>query len=457
MIYNDLQGFVLKLRQLNSTRQRSAFVMTFGCQQNEADSERMRGILLDAGYIIKDSYQGVDLIIVNTCAIREHAEMKVLSMLGNFKSEKRANPELIVGVVGCMAAEEHIVRLIKTKFHYVSFTLTPGLIHTLPEVLCSLSEGGSRRFDMEGEQCEIVEGIPSVRLVQHRAWIPIMYGCNNFCSYCIVPYTRGRERSRSSSDILDDCTRCIRDGAKELFLLGQNVNSYSADIDFADLLSSISRLDGDFIIRFMTSHPKDVSDKLIDVMASGQEKIAPYFHLPLQSGSNKILSIMNRTYTRERFLEIADKLRNKIPGITLSTDVIIGFPGEGEDDFLDTLDVLRRVRFDSVFAFNYSPRQGTPAARMEGAVDASVKEERMKRLLSMQDEISLERNKEYVGRIERVLVDSLSKRGELGTYSGRTMSNKLVHFVSDDTSVGEFINIEIEEARAFELIGKIKK
>ena len=457
MVYSDLEGLVLKLRQLNIINPKSAYVMTFGCQQNEADSERMRGILIDSGFSIKDSYEGADVIIVNTCAIRQHAEMKVLSMLGNFKSEKRANPDLIVGVVGCMAAEDHIVRLLKTKFHYVSFTLTPGLIHTLPEVLFSLIEGEPRRFLKEGEYVEIVEGVPTARLTKHRAWIPIMYGCNNFCSYCIVPYTRGRERSRESKDVIADCKTAIKEGAREIFLLGQNVNSYSADINFAKLLLSISSLEGDFIVRFMTSHPKDVSDELINVMSAGSDKIAPYFHLPLQSGSNKILSLMNRTYTRERFLEIAKELRERIPGITLSTDVIIGFPGEGEDDFLDTLDILECVRFDTVFAFNFSPRSGTPASTMGGVVEAEVKDERMQRLLYMQDKISLERNLPYVGRTERVLVDSISKRSGACTYSGRTISNKLVHFLSDDSYIGEFVNIEITEARAFELIGKIKK
>jgi tRNA-2-methylthio-N6-dimethylallyladenosine synthase len=356
-----------------------------------------------------------------------------------------------------MAAEEHIVRLIKTKFHYVSFTLSPGLVHTLAEVLCSVIDEGIRRFDKESECESIVEGIPSVRLTKHRAWVPIMFGCNNFCSYCIVPYTRGRERSRASGDIISDCERYIKEGVKEIFLLGQNVNSYSADMNFAKLLEAISRIDGDFIVRFMTSHPKDVSNELIEVMASNSDKIAPYFHLPLQSGSNRILSLMNRTYTRDRFLEIAKNLRAAIPGIALSTDVIIGFPGETEEDFLDTLAVLREVKFDIVYAFNYSPRKGTPAADMDGAVAPEIKDDRMQRLLLLQDNISLMQNQPYLGKCVRVLVDSVSKRGELGTYTGRTASNKLVHFISDASSIGEFVNIEITEAKAFELIGKIKK
>ena len=448
---------MLRVRELIGTDKKSAYVMTFGCQQNEADSERIRGMAVAMGYCLAESYEDADLIVVNTCAIREHAEMKVLSMLGNFKAEKSRNPDLIIGIVGCMAAEAHVVELLKTRFHYVTFTIEPNMLHLLPEALLLKLESGKRSFIIGKDEGKITEGLPCRRTSRHKAWVSIMYGCNNFCSYCIVPYTRGRERSRESSIILDECRALIADGVKEITLLGQNVNSYKSDIDFATLVESIAKIDGDFIIRFMTSHPKDVSDRLIEVMAAYRDKVAPYFHLPLQSGSDRILAAMNRTYTRLHFLNIAKKLRDRVPGIALSTDVIVGFPGEDESDFEDTMSVLREVEFDLVYAFKFSPRKGTPASTMSEQVSADIVDARMSRLLSMQDEISLKRNLPYSGTDVRVLVDSRSKRGENNTYTARTASNKLVHFTSDEDHVGEFVSVTVEHAGAFELIAKIKK
>ncbi len=443
-----------RVREILEGKERFAYVLTFGCQQNEADSERMRGIAEEMGYTIINTHVGADLIIVNTCAIREHAEMKALSMLGNFKEEKRKNPDLIIGVVGCMAAEAHVVDMLKQKFHYVTFTLEPNMLYKLPEAVLFKLLDGKRTFVLNEDRGEIAEGLPCKRSSGHRAWVSIMYGCNNFCSYCIVPYTRGRERSRDSADILDECKNLVADGCREITLLGQNVNSYKSDIDFPSLIEAIANIDGDFLVRFMTSHPKDVSDRLIEVMREYRGKIAPYFHLPLQSGSNRILKLMHRTYTRERFLTIAEKLRAAVPGICLSTDVIVGFPGESDEDFEDTMDVLSRVRFDSVYAFRFSPRAGTPAASMTEIVSPSLVDERMARLLAFQDTVSEECNKPYVGTVQRVLVDSLSKKAELGTYSARTDTNKLVHFTSSEARVGEFASVLIEKAGAFELLGK---
>lgn len=396
----------------------------------------------------------IRLIIVNTCAIREHAEMKALSMLGNFKAEKKKNPDLIIGIIGCMAAEEHVVEMIKTKFHYVTFTLEPSMLHKLPEAVYSKMAEGKRTFICKADEGKIVEGIPCERRHKHKAWVSIMYGCNNFCSYCIVPYTRGRERSRKREDIITECAELVAGGCREITLLGQNVNSYRSDIDFAGLLEKIASIDGNFIIRFMTSHPKDVSDKLIEVMARHRDKIAPYFHLPLQSGSDRILKLMNRTYTREHFMSIVEKLRTAIPGLCLSTDVIVGFPGEDNADFEDTLDILKRVEFDIVYSFRYSPRVGTPAAEMGGAVAPEIMDSRMKKLLAMQDEISLKKNLPYIGTVQRVLVDSISKKGEPRTYTARTDTNKLIHFTSDSAKIGQFTRVVIEKAGAFELIGK---
>jgi tRNA-2-methylthio-N6-dimethylallyladenosine synthase len=278
-----------------------------------------------------------------------------------------------------------------------------------------------------------------------------MYGCNNFCSYCIVPYVRGRERSRSVNDILSECRSLVDDGVKEITLLGQNVNSYRGECDFASLLERIAAIEGDFIIRFMTSHPKDVSDSLIDVMSRYSPKIAPYFHLPLQSGSDRILKAMNRTYNRERFLSIVDKLRAKIPDICLSTDVIVGFPSETEEDFRDTLDILDKAKFDMVYAFKYSPREGTPAAKMSEQVSMDLKEERIARLLKMQDAISYSNNEKYVGSVMTVLVDSLSKRKDKNTVNARTYGNKLVHFEGDESMIGKYMQVKIDRAGIYEL------
>ncbi len=454
--YKVLLPEIARIRELNYGKERTAFVMTFGCQQNEADSERVRGMLTDMGYTIAEDYSDADIIVVNTCAIRAHAEDKALSVLGNFKAVKAKNPELIVCVIGCMASEPHIVELLKTKFHYVSFTLEPNMLHRLPEAILAKLEDNRRSFILGMDTGEIFEGAPIQRMNAHRAWVSIMYGCNNFCSYCIVPYTRGRERSRDSAAVIEECKELIDDGVKEITLLGQNVNSYKSDVDFATLVERIASLEGDFLIRFMTSNPKDVSDRLIEVMGKYTSKVAPYFHLPLQSGSNRILKAMNRKYTKESFLDIVDKLRAAVPQIALSTDVIVGFPGEDESDFLDTLDVLRRARFDLVYSFRFSPREGTPAAKMYNMPPADVVDERMERLLKMQNEISYECNLSYVGRVERVLVDAISKKSELGTYSARTASNKLVHFAADNVKTGEFINVEIVKAGAFDLIGKIQ-
>ena len=428
-----------------------AHVMTFGCQQNEADSEKVRGMLIDMGYIISDDYTECDVIIVNTCAIREHAEMKALSMLGNFRAVKRKNQTLMVGVIGCMAAEPTVVNKLKTDFHYVTFTIEPNMLHTLPSLILKNLENKKRSFVLGEDMGDIVEGAPIFRGSKSKAWVSIMYGCNNFCSYCIVPYVRGRERSRDSKVILDECRALAEDGIKEITLLGQNVNSYKSDITFASLLEKIAQISGDFIIRFMTSHPKDVSNELISVMAKYKGKIAPYFHLPLQSGSDNILKAMNRTYDTKRYLEVVSKLKNAIPDISLSTDIIIGFPGESEEDFENTMRILKEVRFDMVYSFLYSPREGTKAAKMENFVKEEDKNNRMSMLLKEQDIISYEKNLPYLEKIERVLVESKSEKGGKDIYTARTGSNKLVHFKSDIDYIGKFIDVKIERIGAFDL------
>ena len=460
MIYNvkdgDYTEYVRQVRLINSESQKKVYIFTFGCQQNEADGEKMLGMAETMGYERTEEAENADLIILNTCAIRQHAEEKALSMLGRFKALKKKNNDLIIGVCGCMAAEAHIKELLKNDFHYVTFTLEPNMLHQIPKLIHRALTAGKRSFVIGEDKGDIAEGMPVTRRFTHKAWVSIMYGCNNFCSYCIVPYVRGRERSRSCDDIINECKELIRDGVKDITLLGQNVNSYKGETDFAGLLQKIAEIDGEFTIRFMTSHPKDVSDSLIEVMAKYSPKIAPYFHLPLQSGSDRILKAMNRTYNRERFLSIVNKLRDNVPGICLSTDVIVGFPSETEDDFLDTLDVLTKARFDMVYAFKYSAREGTPAARMADKIDVSVKDERIERLLRMQDEISLANNEKYVGSKMTVLVDSLSKRKNMNTVNARTYSNKLVHFEGDESMIGKYINVEIERAGVYELYAKTK-
>ena len=371
----------------------SAFVLTFGCQQNEADSERLRGMLDEMGYGKASSAEAADVILLNTCAIREHAELKALSIIGSFKHLKEKNPALLIGVCGCMSAEAHRVDELKRRYPYVSFTLEPAALYTLPKVLATVMKKKKRQFPL-GAPDVVAEGVPVSREHKHRAWVSIMYGCNNFCSYCIVPYVRGRERSRESTEIMSEVRTLVLGGAKDVTLLGQNVNSYRSDMDFPELLQKLDAIEGDFVLRFMTSHPKDASDKLIEVLKTAKH-IEPHFHLPLQSGSDRILLAMNRHYNRERYLSVVEKLRAALPNIVLTSDIIVGFPGETEEDFAQTLDILKAVGFDSVYSFIYSPRKGTPAAKMENAVPSSLQSERFRRLLDTQNAISYEKNLAY--------------------------------------------------------------
>lgn len=457
VFYNTGSAFFLeRVRELNLDLTPNFCVITFGCQQNKADSEKIKGMAIKMGYYETENPDDADLLILNTCAIREHAEMKSLSMLGRFKILKRKNPDLIIGLCGCMAAEPHKAEKLKEDFHYVSFTVEPNMLYRIPELVYSYKVNRKRSFVFGTDDGGITEGIPTVSTNGYQALVSIMYGCNNFCSYCIVPYVRGRERSRASDKVLEEARGLVSNGVKEITLLGQNVNSYKSDISFAELVEKIADIPGDFIIRFMTSHPKDVSDELIKVMAKYKGKVAPCFHLPLQSGSNKILKAMNRTYTRERFLEVVSSLRSHIPGIVLSTDIIIGFPGESDEDFEDTVDILSRVQFDLVYSFLYSPREGTPASKMQNRVSPEVMHNRMNRLLALQDGISLKKNEEYLNKTVRVLVDSVSVRDDVNIANARTDSGKLVHFESDRDLVGKFVYVEIDRVGAFDLFGKEK-
>ena len=457
--------YVEKLRVWNETyaqvsgKRRGVFVMTFGCQQNEADSEKLKGFAISLGYTSVSAPEEADLLLVNTCAIREHAEQKALSTIGQYKHLKAKNPEMLLGVCGCMVTQEHRVNDIKYRYPYVDFVFGTSSLHRLPEVIVDKLEKGKRVYCPEEKEYLVQEGIPIHRENPYRAWVSIMYGCNNFCSYCIVPYVRGRERSRASDAIYDEVKTLVDEGYRDITLLGQNVNSYGKELeencDFADLMERLASIDGDYRLHFMTSHPKDATRKLVDVMAKN-DHIAKHFHLPLQSGSDSILKKMNRHYDSEKYLGIVDYMREKMPNVAITSDIIVGFPGETEEDFEATLAMLRRVKFDMIYSFIYSPRKGTPAAQMEDQVPPEVQKTRFEKLLAVQHEISLEKNLPLVGKTVRVLCDGVSKTNE-EVYSGRTEEGKIVFFEGEECDKGNFVMINIERAEAFALYGEKKK
>ncbi len=438
---------------LSAGKKRHCAVVTFGCQQNEADSEKLRGMADAMGYTITEDLSKADLIVVNTCAVREHAELKALSTIGQYKHLRAKNPDLLIGVCGCMVAQKHRVEELKNSYPYVSFTFEPSSLDRFPEILWNTMRMQKRYFSFGENAREISEGIPVMRDGSAKAWVSIMYGCNNFCSYCIVPYVRDRERSREYRYVVAEVEALVKSGVKEITLLGQNVNSYKGGCTFSELLEKLAAIDGDFLIRFMTSHPKDVSDELIRVMAENK-RIAKQFHLPVQSGSDPILKAMNRHYDIAHYLGIVEKLRRAMPDITLTTDIIVGFPGETDADFQATIEILRSVRFDMLYSFIYSPRSGTPAAAREDQIAETVKAERMQQLLALQNQISLEKNQEMLGKTLRVLAEGRSKNDPT-TFTGRAESNKLVHFKADDTCIDRFVNIKIMRAEPFNLHGEI--
>ena len=457
--YRDLVRAIILARAEDRGEPLKAFVQTFGCQQNEADSEKIAGMCRSMGYEVCYTPEEADIIMVNTCAVREHAEQKALSIVGQYKHLKAAKPDMLIGVCGCMVTQEHRKETIKHSYPYVDFVLGTSSLHRLPELIFTKIQKGKRLYCPEEKEYLVAEGLPIYRESSYRAWVSIMYGCNNFCTYCIVPYVRGRERSRRPEDIIAEVRELVESGYKDITLLGQNVNSYGKDAksddgeiyDFADLLRDIDKIDGDYFIRFMTSHPKDASRKLIDVIAESKH-IAHQFHLPMQSGSDSILKAMNRHYDREKYLSTVDYLRERVPDVTMSSDIIVGFPGETDEDFEATLEMLQKVQFDMTYSFIYSPRKDTPAAAMECQISDTVKGERMNRLLETQNAIALERNKPLEGRILKVLCDGKSKNNDK-VYSGRTEGNKIVLFDGDESDVGKFINIKITRAETFALYG----
>ena len=433
-----------------------AFVETYGCQQNSSDSEKIKGMLYDMGYDFCDKASEADFILYNTCAVRENAELRVFGNLGALKNIKRKREDVIIAVCGCMMQQEHIANKIKSKYKHVDLVFGTHALYRFPQLLYNVLDG-KREFDIKNEDGSVFEDISYKRDDIPLAKIPIMYGCNNFCTYCIVPYVRGRERSRSAERILDEVRDVAKMGYKEVMLLGQNVNSYGNDLTdgltFTQLLREVCKVDGIERVRFMTSHPKDISDELITAMAE-EEKICNQLHLPVQSGSDRILKLMNRKYTSGQYLDIIKKVKTAIPDIVLTTDIIVGFPGETNEDFERTIDILKEVEYDTIFSFIYSKRVGTPAAEMEDCLTQEEKHKNFDRMLEVQNEISARKNKEYEGTVQKILVEGVSKNNE-NTLTGRTEGGKVVNFAGDMSLLGQMVNVKITKAQTWSLFGEI--
>ena len=430
-----------------------AYVETYGCQQNEADSEKIRGLLAQSGYTIGSEAEGADVVVMNTCAIREHAEQRVFGNLGALVHTKRRHPGQKIFLCGCMAGEEIVSNRIKNSYHHVDGVFSTHHLWQFSEILYNVLTKGKRQFYVADEPGSIAEGLPQARDNKLKSWVSIMYGCNNFCTYCIVPYVRGRERSRKPEDILSECRDLIAAGCKEITLLGQNVNSYGKDlncgVDFSDLLAQIAELPGDFLIRFMTSHPRDAGQKLFDTMAK-YPKIAKQLHLPFQSGSSRVLKAMNRHYDREKYLAAVEYAKSVMPELVLTSDVIVGFPGETEEEFEETISLIEKVRYDALFTFIFSPRHGTPAASMEDLTPKEEKNRRFDKLCAVQNRISEEIHAAYVGKTMRCLVDGID--GDQLT--ARTEGGRLVRFAGDASLIGTYQNISITGSTTWSLTGK---
>lgn len=433
------------------------YIETFGCQMNENDSERLSGMLSEMGYSESSNRKESDLVIFNTCCVRENAEQKVYGHLGALKKLKENNPNLIIAVCGCMMQQKEVVDHIKKVYKHVDIVFGTHNLYRFPELLNSAINSSNTVIDVWESTGSIAENMPISRKENLKAWVTVMYGCNNFCSYCIVPYVRGRERSRSLEDIKNEVVKLAGDGCKEITLLGQNVNSYGKDLEsgitFADLLKELNKVEGIERIRFMTSHPKDLSDELILAMRDC-EKVCEHLHLPVQAGSTRILEEMNRRYTKEQYLELVNRIRQQIPGIALSTDIIVGFPGETEEDFKETLDIVEKARYDMAYTFLYSKRTGTPAAKNPNQVPDEVKKERFDRLLELQNNISRQVNDELLGKELEVLVEGLSKSSKT-TYTGRTRENKIVNFKGKPELVGKLVKVRIETIQTWSLLGRL--
>ena len=434
-----------------------AMVDTYGCQQNEADSEKLRGYLAEMGCGFTEDEFAADIIVVNTCAVREHAEMRVLGNVGALNHSKKARPGQIIAVCGCMVQQEHMAQKIKMSYPVVDLVFGPHELWRFPELIKRVMDSHKRVFAADKNDGAVAEGIPVNRTDGVKAWLSIMYGCNNFCTYCIVPYVRGRERSRRAEDVVAEARALIEAGYKDITLLGQNVNSYGRDLgdgtDFADLIRMIDAIPGDYLIRFMTSHPKDATEKLFRTMAECRH-CAHQLHLPVQSGSDRILKAMNRSYDSAKYLHQVELARRYMPDLVLTTDIIVGFPGESEEDFEDTIKLCEAVRYDAMFTFIYSKRVGTPAASMADPYTREEKQRHFDRLMEVSNSISGEKHKEYEGRVVRVLVDGETGRDEYNL-SSRTNGGRLVHLRGDKSLIGSFIDVKITASNTWALYGEV--
>lgn len=448
--------FMNKIRTLWGETQPAACVETFGCQQNVADGQRLMGMLEACGFRFTGEPEKADLVLVNTCAVREHAEQRVFGNLGILTHAKKENPRQVIILCGCMAQEERVANRVRESYRHVDLVFGPQALWKFPELLWQVYESRKRVFSIQDEHGSIAEGIPVVRERGVKAWVSIMYGCNNFCSYCIVPYVRGRERSRDPEAVLAEVRQLVQEGYKDITLLGQNVNSYGNDLDisydFADLLREIDQIEGEYWIRFMSSHPKDATKKLFDTMA-GSRHVARQLHLPFQSGNDRVLREMNRRYTRGQYQELVTYARTVMPGLVLTSDVIIGFPGETEAEAMDTVSLVKEIGFDALFTFIYSPRPGTKAAEMPDPVPRTEKQKWFDTLLEVQNTESAARHRAYIGQTVRVLVD-----GESGDaafpLSSRTEGNRLVRLKGDAKLIGQFLDVKITDSNTWALYGE---
>lgn len=453
----DLCLEIKQLVEFQGGNQPLAFVDTYGCQQNEADSQKIRGYLQEMGFGFTEDSDKARVIVINTCAIRDHAEQKVFGNVGALIHGKRRNPDQLICLCGCMMQQKQVAERIRESFRHVDLVFGPQVLWRFPQFIHQLLTEKGRIFEIPENADSIVEGIPQVRQDGNKAWVSIMYGCNNYCTYCIVPYVRGRERSRLPSEVMAEVKELVEEGYKEITLLGQNVNSYGKDLeepmDFSDLLVEINGISGDFLLRFMTSHPKDATEKLFDTMKNC-EKIPPSLHLPFQSGNNEVLKSMNRSYTREKYLEEIRLVKERIPEITLTSDVIVGFPSETTEQFEDTLSLLREVEFDALFTFIFSPRKGTPAADFDDPLPMTEKKKNFQRLLDVQNEISAKKHQEAVGKVYRCLVDGLSGDSRYNL-SARTPGNRLIRLEGEESLVGTFQMVKVISSTTWSLQGEL--
>lgn len=450
---NNEQYFIM------NGRRKTYHILTYGCQMNEHDSEKISGMLTSIGYEETDDDKNADLVIFNTCLIRENAELKFFGKLGEVKGLKRNKPDMLVAICGCMMQKEEIRKKVLKKFSFVDIIFGTNTIHELPGLIYNVEINKNKSVDIIENTELIFENMPKNRKFKYKALVNITYGCNNFCTYCVVPYVRGREKSREAIEIINEVASLAEDGCKEITLLGQNVNSYGSNLEnkftFAQLLYELNKIDGIERIRFMTSHPKDLSDDLINAIKEC-DKVCNHVHLPVQSGSNEILNKMNRKYTKEHYLEIVRKLKAAIPDVAITTDIIVGFPGETEEDFMETVDIVKKAQYDSAFTFLYSMREGTKAALMENQIPDETKHERFNKLLEVLYPIVLDRNEQCIGKVYPILVESVSKTTD-NTLTGRTEHFRLVHFKGDEELIGQIVNVKITNVKTFHMEGEMLK